>query len=78
LAVVCRTAEFSREQFVSLFCLCAPAWPEGRRVLSTGKLAESTRFFDAVTERHARRIMAYWRRASDFKRAEADLAGPAD
>jgi uncharacterized protein (DUF2336 family) len=75
LAVVCRTAGFSREQFVSLFCLCAPAWPDGRRVLSTAKLAEGTGFFDAVTERHARRILAYWRRAPGFKRAEADLAG---
>lgn len=78
LAVMCRTAGFSREQFVSLFCLCAAAWPDGRQVLSTAKLAEGTRFFDALTERQARQVLAYWRRAPDFKRAETDLAESQD
>jgi len=74
LAILCRQAGFGRDQFVSLFGLCAAAWPDGRGILSTGQLAEGTRFFDDVTERNAQRILGYWRRAPEFQHAEAQLA----
>ena len=75
LAVVCREAGFAREQFVALYCLCAPAWPGGERVLPTGRLSAGTAFFDRVSEEHARRILGYWRRDTDFSKAELELAG---
>lgn len=74
LAILCRRADFSKEQFITLFSLCAAVWPGGARALPPARIAAASSYFTELEDRQVRKVINYWLSDPGFRDAEAQVA----
>lgn len=68
LATICMAANMTKRSFAAIFLLSREAWPEQEEV-GAQEVAHALSFFDQLNPVAAKRVVARWRRNSDYLNA---------
>lgn len=68
LATICMAANMSKRTFAAIFLLSREAWP-GQEEVGAQEVAHALSFFDRLNPVAAKRVVARWRRNSDYLNA---------